>query len=75
MLAGISVSTERHISTRCVRNDFSEWTHLSVPYMICETPYCATQIYTEQINQFPTAGGDGETPSAQKIFDKIMPIK
>ena len=36
------------------QNDFSEWTHLSVPYIICVTPYCATQIYTEQINQFPT---------------------
>ena len=26
------------------QNDFSEWTHLSVPYIICVTPYCATQI-------------------------------
>ena len=45
-------SIEKDSTSR--QNDFSEWTHLSVPYIIYVTPYCATQIYTEQINQFPT---------------------
>ena len=57
-----------------VKHDFSERTHLSVPYIICVIPYCATQIIYGTDKSVPYGWGNGYC-ATQIIYgtDKSVP--